>query len=93
MEDHGRDTEPWKRLGLTLPPPHIPAIRNLTIKVAMPVTTGGDTGSRGEWEERTSDFIVSGTREHVVLTASDGRQIALSLNNLEAALAVLRGNR
>ena len=63
----------------------------IKIKVTVPITIGGYTGQRDQWEEASHDMQVTGDRRNLILVGSGSfsRKIILSIDDLEAALAAL----
>lgn len=70
---------------------HISSDSRVSIKVSIPVTVGGFTGQREQWEEGERDYTVSTEGGRLVLTASDpiGRTIKFNKADLDAALRAL----
>lgn len=61
------------------------------LPVSIPVSVGGYTGQREEWEEYERLFSVTVHDDKVVLSGrdNDGRQITFGRDDLNAALEVL----
>ena len=75
---------------------HIPPKTDNNVKVkvtiSIPVTLGGYTGQRDEWEAHASDFKVAVDGDMLTLTqvsGSSGTQIAVSKTTLLAALKMV----
>jgi hypothetical protein len=64
----------------------------LNIKISIPVTVGGYTGQRDQWEEGERDYYVRLIDGKVVLEEANGafhRKITFSNNELLGALGAL----
>lgn len=64
---------------------------NVTIKVSIPVTLGGYTGQRDQWEEGTSDMTLSVKDGQVTFQSGGSVQtkIVFSAADFDAALRML----
>ena len=64
---------------------------NVSIKVMIPVTTGGYTGQRDAWEQRGTDQLVTYTEGIITIKSMDstGRMVQFRKADLDAALRAL----
>ncbi len=64
---------------------------NVSIKVMIPVISGGYTGQRDAWEQREADHLVTFTEGIITITSMDhtSRMVQFKKADLDAALRVL----